>query len=134
MTSLVWDQHACLPLRTDTSVDPLTRYQRDGGAFVSVNAGYSPHGFRDAVGLLHHYRAGVEAHPGLELAASIDDVAQISGAGRIAVVFDLEDSRPLDGDLANLATWPASGSGHCCRPTTTPTRPAAAAWTRTTTG
>jgi len=28
MTSLLWDQHACLPLQTDTDVDPLTRYQR----------------------------------------------------------------------------------------------------------
>ena len=104
MTSLLWDQHVCLPLQTDTDVDPLTRYQRPGGAFVSVNAGYSPHSFNDTLALLRHYRAAVEANPDLELAASIDDVVAITGAGRIAVVFDLEDSGPLDGDLNNLAT------------------------------
>ena len=71
MTSLLWDQHICLPLQTDTDVDPLTRYQRPGGAFVSVNAGYSPHSFNDTLALLRHYRAAVEAHPGLEVAASI---------------------------------------------------------------
>jgi membrane dipeptidase len=103
MASLVWDQHTCLPLQTDTSVDPLTRYQRDGGAFVSVNAGYSPHTFNDSMALLRHYRAAVEAHPDLQLAASVDDVAAITQAGRIAVVFDLEDARPVDDDLGNLA-------------------------------
>lgn len=109
MSSLLWDQHTCLPLRTDTSVDPLTRYERDGGAFVSVNAGYAPHSFDDATALLRHYRGAVDTHPDLALAASIDDVAAISGQGRIAVVFDLEDSRPLDGDLGNLATLAGLG-------------------------
>lgn len=104
VTSLLWDQHLCLPLQTDTDVDPLTRYQRPGGAFVSVNAGYAPHSFNDTLTLLRHYRAAVEAHPRLEVAVSIDDVAAITGAGRIAVVFDLEDSGPLDDDLDNLAT------------------------------
>jgi membrane dipeptidase len=109
MTSLLWDQHACLPLRTDASVDPLIRYERGGGALVSVNAGYSPHSFQDTMALLRHYRAAVDAHPNLALATSVDDVAAIARGGRIAVVFDLEDSRPLDGDLANLAILAAHG-------------------------
>jgi membrane dipeptidase len=103
MTSLLWDQHLCLPLQTDTDVAPLTRYQRDGGAFLSVNAGYSPHSLNDTLALLRHYRRAVEDHPDLELAATVDDVSAITSCGRIAVIFDLEDSRPLDDDLANLA-------------------------------
>jgi membrane dipeptidase len=102
--SLLWDQHTCLPLQTDAEVDPLTRYRRGGGAFLSVNAGYAPHTFNDSVALLGHYRAAVDAHPDLELAANLSDVEAISRAGRIAVAFDLEDSAPLDGDLNNLAT------------------------------
>ena len=126
MTSLLWDQHLCLPLQTDTDVDPLARYQRPGGAFVSVNAGYSPHSFNDTLALLRHYRAAVEAHPGLDVAAGIDDVAAITGADRIAVVFDLEDSGPLDDDSTTWLRWPTSAYAPCCRPTTTPTVPAAA--------
>src|ERR1700760_1818434 len=103
MTSLLWDQHLALPLQTDTGVDPLARYQRRGGAFVSVNAGYAPHSFTDTMALLRHFRSAVDAHPDLELARTVDDVAAIAGEGRIAVVFDLEDSRPLDDDLDNLA-------------------------------
>jgi membrane dipeptidase len=102
MTTLLWDQHTCLPLKTDTEIDPLTRYQRGAGTLLSVNAGYSPHNFNDAVALLHHYRAAIAAHPSFELAADIGDVDSATRAGRIAVVFDLEDSRPLDDDLGNL--------------------------------
>lgn len=102
MTSLLWDQHTCLPLKADTNIDVLTRYQCGGGALVSVNAGYSPHSFTDTMALLEHYRAAVDAHSNLDLAVSLADVDAITGAGRIAVVFDLEDSAPLDDDLDNL--------------------------------
>lgn len=129
MTTLLWDQHTCLPLTTDTDIGPLTRYQFTGGTVVSVNAGYSPHGFSDAVALLHHYRAAIDAHPGLELAATLDEVDAATQAGRIAVVFDLEDSRPLDDDLENVRKLANFGCAPCCRPTTTPTAPAAAAST-----
>lgn len=91
-------------MQPDAEIGELTRYQRHGGALLSVNAGYSPHTFNDAVSLLAHYRAAVHQHPQLALAAGIDDVAAIVGADRIAVVFDLEDSGPLDGDLDNLST------------------------------
>jgi membrane dipeptidase len=109
MACLLWDQHTCLPLQTDASIDPLTRYQREGPALVSVNAGYSPHGFDDTMALLRHFRAAVDAHPDLALAATVDDIAAITEAGHIAVVFDLEDSRPLDGDLSNLAVLAGLG-------------------------
>lgn len=103
MSTLLWDQHTCLPLRKGTDVAPLARYQRPGGAVLSVNAGYSPQRFADTMALLRHYRSAIDAHPGLTAAAGLADVEAITGAGDIAVVFDLEDSNPLDGDLDNLA-------------------------------
>jgi membrane dipeptidase len=103
MTSLLWDQHLCLPLQPDTDIAPLNRYQPAGGALVSVNAGYSPHSLHDTLALLRQYRDGVSSQPGLELAGTIDDVRTIAGRGDIAVVFDLEDSRPLDDNLDNRA-------------------------------
>lgn len=103
MSTLLWDQHTCLPLRDGTDVAPLTRYQRLGGAVLSVNAGYSPQRFADTMALLRHYRSAIVAYPGLTVAAGLADVEAITGAGGIAVVFDLEDSNPLDDDLDNLA-------------------------------
>ncbi|CAM4307476.1 Membrane dipeptidase (Peptidase family M19) [Mycobacterium basiliense] len=110
MTSFLWDQHTCLPLTTDANIEELTRYRhRDVAALVSVNAGYSPHRFSDTMALLRHFRAAVTAHPDLELASSTADVAAIVRAGQIAVVFDLEDSGPLDDNLDNLATLAEMG-------------------------
>lgn len=103
MSTLLWDQHTCLPLRAGTEVAPLTRYQHTGGAVLSVNAGYSPQRFADTMALLRHYRRAVDAHPSLTLAAGLDEADAITGAGGIAVVFDLEDSNPLDDNLENLA-------------------------------
>jgi membrane dipeptidase len=109
MSALLWDQHTCLPLQVGTDIEPLARYRRGGGTFVSVNAGYSPHSFNDTITLLAHFRAAVDAHPDLQLAATIDDVTAITAAGRIAVVFDLEDAAPIDDDLDNLATLAGLG-------------------------
>lgn len=106
---ILWDQHTCLPLQAEAEVGLLTRYRRRGGAFVSVNAGYSPHSFGDTAALLRHFRSAVAAHPDLELAGTVDDVTSIAGEDRIAVVFDLEDSRPLDDDLDNLAVLAGLG-------------------------
>ncbi len=100
---MLWDQHACLPLQIGTDVDVLTRFRSASGTFVSVNAGYSPHSFADSTALLTYYRAQIDAHTELQLASGTDDVTAIIGRGEIAVVFDLEDSGPVDGDLANLA-------------------------------
>jgi len=109
MTPFLWDQHLCLPLHLDADVAPLNRYQRAGGALVSVNVGYSPHSLSDTLALLRHYRAGVSAQHGLKLASSVDDVRAIASRGEIAVVFDLEDSHPIDGNLDNLAVLAEMG-------------------------
>lgn len=109
MTSLLWDQHTCLQLQADADIRPLIRYKRRGGTFLSINAGYSPHSFDDVIALLRHYRSAVSAHPDMELADNLDEVNTITSSGRIAVVFDLEDSGPLDNELDNLATLASLG-------------------------
>lgn len=103
--NLLWDQHACLPLQVGTDVGVLSRFGRPGPTFVSVNAGYSPHSFADSVALLNYYRTAVARHPELAVIATVDDIDAAGAAGRIAVAFDLEDSNPLDGDLANVHTF-----------------------------
>ncbi|MFC3965144.1 hypothetical protein [Nocardia jiangsuensis] len=61
--SLLWDQHASLPLHLDAEVGPLTRFTHPGPTFVSINAGYSPHDFADATRLLHYYRTAIHRTP-----------------------------------------------------------------------
>ncbi|MEV0355673.1 membrane dipeptidase [Nocardia sp. NPDC050697] len=99
--SLLWDQHACLPLHCAASVEPVTRFAHPGSTFVSINAGYSPHTFADTTRLLHHYRGAITAHPRLTLA---ETARQLPGTppGTVTIAFDLEDAAPLDADLDNL--------------------------------
>ncbi|MBY4225594.1 membrane dipeptidase [Rhodococcus fascians] len=98
-----WDQHTCPPLQRDATIESLIRYRRRGGALVSVNAGYSPHRFTDTVDRLRRFRTAIEGHSGTQCASTIADVDLITTENRTAVVFDLEDAAPLDGDLDNLS-------------------------------
>ncbi|GAB20629.1 peptidase M19 family protein [Gordonia effusa NBRC 100432] len=107
--NLLWDQHACLPLQVDADVGELLRYQRDGTTLISVNAGYAPHSFADSLVLLNHYRRMIADRDGLSTVSGVDELQTSSAAGDIAVVFDLEDSGPLDGDLDNLHTFARLG-------------------------
>ncbi|MGQ0625374.1 MAG: dipeptidase [Sporichthyaceae bacterium] len=101
-TPWVWDQHACLPLSVNASVEPLARLGAGGGAFVSVNVGYSPQSRAQSTALLSAFRAGVSADEGMELAVDAASVRQIAARAHLAVAFDLEDCGPLEGDLANV--------------------------------
>jgi membrane dipeptidase len=96
---LLWEQHCCLPLTHPADVSELARYSRRGGAYVSVNVGYSLHSKRDSLGFLAQFRAGVEADPRLSLAATVADIDAAHTDNRAVVAFDLEDSGPLEGDL-----------------------------------
>ncbi|NUS94566.1 MAG: membrane dipeptidase [Nocardia sp.] len=100
--TLLWDQHACLPLQLGADVGELARFRRRGPTFVSVNVGYTPQRFADSVALLTDFRAAVARHPEVALVSTVDDIESAGAAGQIGVAFDLEDSGPLDGDLGNL--------------------------------
>jgi membrane dipeptidase len=101
----LWDQHTCLALDPGTDVGELNRFARPGGAFTSVNVGYSLHSAADVLALLDGFRAQVASDPGLALALTPDDVRSVIASGQIAVAFDLEDSGPLEGDLDRLQVF-----------------------------
>lgn len=103
MGSLVWDQHACLPLVVGTDVEPLLRFASPAPTYVSVNAGYRPQSFADSIALLASFHAAIAAQPGLRAVGTVEELWAATAAGALAVAFDLEDAAPLNGDLDNLA-------------------------------
>ncbi|MCJ1707912.1 dipeptidase [Microbacterium sp. VKM Ac-2923] len=106
---MLWDQHACVELVETADLGDLRRYRPAGGGLVSVNVGYAPHGPAVTASLLRAFRSQVERIDGLALAADVDDVDRIAGAGDTAVVFDLEDCAPLGGDLDAVGMLVAQG-------------------------
>jgi membrane dipeptidase len=99
---LLWDQHCCLPLSPLADVGELARYARSGGSVVSANVGYAPHSYDYVLSLLHAFRRGVAVDEGLLLASTTRDIRTARDRGRVAVVFDLEDSAPLGGRLERV--------------------------------
>lgn len=104
--AVVWEQHCCLPLDPDTDVDELWRYAEAGASYVSVNVGYAPHDVADTIRVLSGFRRQILANPGRYLLArSVDDVRTAKASGRLAVAFDLEDTRPLGGRVDLVQTY-----------------------------
>ncbi|MFD7465542.1 dipeptidase [Streptomyces tendae] len=104
--ALVWEQHCCLPLDPDTRVDELWRYAEAGASFVSVNVGYAPHDITDTIRVLSAFRRHVLTNPDrYVMADSADDVRRAKASGRLAVAFDLEDTRPLGGRTETVQTY-----------------------------
>jgi membrane dipeptidase len=104
--ALVWEQHACLPLKPGTSLDPLERYRDSGAALVSLNVGYGPTTTADALKVLASFRSDVLRSPDrFVLAETVEDVRRAAGDGRLAVTFDLEGADPIEGELALVESF-----------------------------
>lgn len=110
-TSIVWDQHGCLPLRAEASaVDQLELYRDAGVTFVSINVGMDSTPPLDSIKVLAAFRSGVLARPEqFALAGVPGDVESARADGRLAVGFDLEGTEPLDGDIEMVEVFHALG-------------------------
>jgi membrane dipeptidase len=66
---------------------------------VSVNVGYAPHSAAEVRQLLTDFRARIAADDRLTVVGDVEQAVKARAGGQVAVVFDLEDSGPLEGDL-----------------------------------
>lgn len=103
--ALVWDTHACFPLRPDADLSELKRYRDSGVNFVSLNIGMDMDPFENVIQVLARYRAYIASHPDdYLLAPTVEKVLEAKNDGRLAVAFDLEGSDPLLGNV-NLVSF-----------------------------
>ena len=103
--SLVWDAHACFPLKPNADLSELKRYKDSGVNFVSLNIGMDIDAFENVIQVLACFRKHIASHPDdFVLAISVDDVLKAKESGKLAIAFDLEGSEPLIGDL-NLISF-----------------------------
>ena len=98
--SLIWDTHACFPLKPNADLLELKRYKDNGVTFVSINIGMDMDAFDKVIQVLAGYRHYIRSHPDdYILARSVDDVLRAKETGKLAIAFDLEGSDPLLGNL-----------------------------------
>jgi membrane dipeptidase len=98
--TLIWDTHACFPLKPNADLRELKRYRDSGVDFVSLNIGMDMDSFENVLQVLAGYRNYIRSHPEqCVLALSVDDILKAKAAGKLAIAFDLEGSEPLLGDI-----------------------------------
>lgn len=98
-TALVWDNHACMPLRPgDTNFLPQIERNRLAGVnVVSINVGGGPLDLGTHVRALANFRRWFgERSDRYILARNIADIERARNQNKLAVLFDIEGLAPLD--------------------------------------
>ena len=89
---VVWDNHACAPLRPgETDFLPvLERYRDAGFNTVSLNVGFALDPAEQQFAMLKTFRDWVSARPDqYALISSVNDVRLAAASGRLGVLFDI---------------------------------------------
>ncbi|HEU0294525.1 MAG TPA: membrane dipeptidase [Anaerolineales bacterium] len=103
--ALVWDTHACFPLKLNSDLSELKRYRDSGVDFVSLNIGMDMDTFEHVIQVLARFRNHIAAHSEeYILALTVKDILDAKESGRLAIAFDLEGSDPLLGNI-NLVSF-----------------------------
>jgi len=103
--ALVWDTHACFPLKPDSDLSELKRYRDSGVNFVSLNIGMDMDSFENVIQVLARFRNYIASHSdNYVLALTVQDVLKAKESSKLAIAFDLEGSDPLLGNI-NLVSF-----------------------------
>jgi membrane dipeptidase len=96
----MWDNHACMPLRpNDESFLPqLARHRAAGVNLVALNVTFDAFPSTMAFEMLASFRSWIAAHGAdYVLAESVADIESAKRDGKLAVVFDIEGGRAVEG-------------------------------------
>jgi len=91
--TLVWDNHACMPLRPDDEsfLPQLSRHRAAGASVVSLNISMDHCSLEQAFLMLASFRDWVARHADeYVLADTVADIEAAKASGKLAIVFDLE--------------------------------------------
>ena len=100
--ALVWDNHACMPLRPDDAFLPqLERCKEAGIDVVSLNVMFDAIAWPDGIHVLAFFRNWILSRPGdYVLAGTADDILRAKADGKLAVAFDIEGMTALGGQVS----------------------------------
>ncbi len=104
-TSLVWDNHACMPLRPEDGgfLPQIERARAAGFDVVSLNAGFGPQPLDSHLRMLASFRRWfAERSDRYMLVDRAADIDAARAAGKLAITFDVEGMGPLDNGDSGL--------------------------------
>jgi membrane dipeptidase len=106
-TSLVWDNHGCMPLRTtDDYLPQLERYRKSGVNVISLNVGFAEIPWEEHIQVLSYMRQWVAGQPDkYRLVRNLEDVHASQADGRLGITFDIEGMFPVQDHLNLIQTF-----------------------------
>lgn len=97
--SVVWDNHACMPLRPhdDSFLPQLARHKAAGVNLVALNVGIDLCPWEQTFAVLASFRRWIARHADdYVLAQSVADIEAAKRDQKLAVVFDIEGGRAVE--------------------------------------
>lgn len=110
--SLVWDNHACMPLRPeDTQFLPqLERHRAAGASVVILNVSCDCDAILRPFEMLASFRDWLSARPQHYIVgARVEDILRAKREGKLAVFFDIEGGIPVQDDPSRVPQLYALG-------------------------
>ena len=106
--SLVWDNHGCMPLRTDDVefLPQLDRYKNSGVDVVSLNVGFDAAPWENTVLVIAHFRNWLRQHADQYLLVeNVSDIEVARHTGRLGICFDIEGGCALNETLGMVELY-----------------------------
>ena len=104
--SLVWDNHTGFGYSGPQDVELLDRWRAAGVHYLSLNVfGFDGLPWQSAVQAIADYTKAIEARSDMVRCATVAQVMAARRAGKMAITFDIEGMRALNGDLAMVETY-----------------------------
>jgi len=107
-SSLVWDNHGCLPLRPqdETFLPQLELYRSSGIDVAMINIGFGEQEVEDHVRMLAHFRRWISARPDeYLLIETVEDIERARATGRLAIGFDIEGANGIADQISLISLY-----------------------------
>ena len=106
-STVVWDNHGCMPLRTDETFLPqLDRYRKAGVTVASLNVGFGDMSWSEHMQVLSFMRQWIAQHSdGYRLIATPEDIRECKRLGKLGIVFDIEGMRAVQENPSLVHTF-----------------------------
>lgn len=104
--NIVWDNHACMPLRpNDISFLPrLEMHHKAGFDVVSLNIGFADQSWEQHLDMAKSFRDWVfKNHENYLLVTNTDDIFVAKKTNRLGIFFDVEGSKVIEGKLERVS-------------------------------
>lgn len=101
-SSLVWDNHGCMPLRPDDEsfLPQLHRYRDSGFDVAFLNVAFDAIPWEKTVPQIALFRNWIQRHEdSLILVNTIADIQEAKETGRLGICFDIEGGNALNGNI-----------------------------------